>query len=136
MGSATDYFENIVLDSILGDNCGANVPSSVWVGLLTSSPSDASGGVEVSTSGTGYARVLVLNDTDHWPDAVSSTKQNAAPIQFATATAAWGAVSYVGIYDSDTGGNLLLWGELSFPVSPVVGNAPYFAPGSPNITCD
>jgi hypothetical protein len=136
MGSATNYFENIVLNSILGGNKGSTSPSTVYVALFTSAPDDGGGGTEVSRIGTGYGRVSVVNNTTNWPAANLAVKSNGTTVQFPTAVAAWGTVTHFAIYDASTSGNMLLWGELVSPISPLTGNAPYFAAGSLNITCD
>lgn len=136
MGSATDYFESYALDAILGSNKGANIPATVYVGLLTAAPSDAGGGTEVSSTGTAYSRVASTNNTTNWPAATGGVKTNGVVIQFPTATAAWGDITHVALYDSATSGNMLLWGEISSPISPISGNAPFFSAGSFAITCD
>lgn len=136
MGSATSYFENLALDAILGTNKGASIPATVYVALFTTAPDDGGGGTEVSSTSTGYARVAVTNNTTNWPAAAGGIKTNGATIQFPTATAAWGDVTHVAIYDSSTAGNMLLWGEVNTVVSPIATNAPYFAAGSFAVTCD
>ena len=136
MGSATSYFENVILDAMLGDNAGANMPATVYVALFTSTPDDGGGGTEVSTSGTGYARVAVTNNSTNWPAATGGIKSNGTTITFPTATDSWGQVSYVAVYDAATAGNMLLWGETSATLSPVTGNTPYFSPGGCAFTCD
>lgn len=136
MGSATNYFENVILDSILGSNRGSGSPSTVYIALFTSAPDDGGGGTEVISTSTGYARVAVTNNTTNWPAAYAAVKSNGAKIQFPTATAAWGDITHFAIYSAATSGNMLLWGELTSPISPLTGNAPFFAAGSINVTCD
>lgn len=138
MGSATNTAENYILDSILGSNyaAAAGMPATVYVGLFTAIPNDGGGGTEVSTVGTAYARVAVTNNTANWPAASGGIKSNGATIQFPTATATWGTCQWVGIFETAGGTDLLLWGELSTPVTPGVGDAPYFSAATLAITCD
>lgn len=136
MGSATSYFENLVLNSILGDDAGAGMPATVYVALFTSIPDDGGGGTEVSTTGTGYARVAVTNNSTNWPDATGGIKYNGTTIQFPTAIDSWGTISWVAIYDAATAGNMLLWGETSTDMTPIAGNAPYFSAGGFAVTAD
>jgi len=136
MGSATNYFENVVLDSILGANKSSLSPATVYISLFTAAPSDGGSGTEVVSTGTGYARVAVTNNGTNWPSAVSAVKSNGAKIQFPTATASWGTVTHFAIHDASTSGNMLLYGELLSPISPIAGNAPYFEVSSLNITAD
>lgn len=134
--SATSYFENLVLDAILGSDKGADIPSTVYVGLFTSAPDDGGNGDEVLSPGTGYARVAVANTTDNWPDAASGTKVCAIKVQFPLVVASWGDLSHFGVFDAATDGNLLVYGEIATPVTPDVGNAPFFAPFTLAVTCD
>lgn len=134
--SATNYFENMVLDAVLGTARGSSVPATVYVGLFTSAPDDNGTGDEVVSSGTGYARVSVANDTDHWPNANLGNKVNGSKIQFPLAVSSWGVISHFGIFDAATSGNLLVSGQVASPISPAVGNAPFFAPFSLVVTCD
>lgn len=134
--SATSYFENLVLDAILGSSRGADIPATVYVGLYTSNPDEGGTGDEVLTAGTGYARVSVANTDDNWPDASSGVKVNATKIQFPLVVSSWGDISHFGIFDAATAGNLLVYGEITSPVSPEVGNAPFFSPFTLAVTCD
>ncbi|MGW8178496.1 MAG: phage tail fiber protein [bacterium] len=136
MGSATSYFENLCLDAILGDNKGASMPATVYVALFTTTPDDGGGGTEVSTTGTGYARVAVTNNSTNWPAAAGGIKSNGTTVTFPTATDSWGNIQWVAIYDAATAGNMLLWGETSSTITPVTGNTPFFSAGGFAITCD
>jgi len=88
-------------------------PAQVYVGLYTSAPSDAGGGTEVS--GGSYARQAVDFDA-----ASGGATNPDADVEFPAATASWGTVTHVGIFDAITSGNLLMWGALS--ASKAVGN--------------
>lgn len=134
--SATSYFENLILDAILGDDRGANIPATVYVGLFTSEPDDGGGGDEVPSSGTGYARVSVTNNSTNWPTATDGQKSNGTEVQFPIAVSSWGDITHFGVFDDAEDGNLLVYGEVSNPTTPDVGNAPFFGVASLFITCD
>ena len=134
MGSAANTYENYILDSILGDNAGALMPATVYVGLYTVEPSDGGGGTEVI--GNGYGRVAVTNNSTNWPAASAGEKRNGAKVEFGQATGDWGDIDWFGIFDAETGGNLMLWGNLQDTVSPVAGNSPFFEIGGIVITLD
>lgn len=134
--SATNYFENLVLDAILGTSKGTAIPATVYVGLFTTAPDDGGAGTEVSVTGTGYARVAVTNDDDNWPAAENGTKVNGTKIQFPLAVTTWGDITHFGIFDAATDGNLLVYGEVATPTTPDVGNAPFFAAFSLAVLCD
>jgi len=141
MAALSDYLENKLIDFTLRGQAFAQ-PTSVYFGLLTSAPSDAGGGTEVSLTGTAYARVQVnctlanFAGTQSAGSTAASTgtsgqTSNNGPVTFGVPTANWGTITHIGIYDSVTGGNLLVWGALA--QSKTVNNgdaAPSFAAGS------
>jgi hypothetical protein len=104
-GSMTDYLENKVLDHTLGTTTYTK-PTAVYVALFTANPSDAGGGTEVA--GGAYAR-----QTATFTASASGSTSNSADITFPVATASWGTVTAVAIYDASTAGNMLWWGTLS-----------------------
>lgn len=134
--SATSYFENVVLDAILGDDRGANTPDIVYVGLFTSAPDDGGDGDEVPVPGTGYTRVGVTNNSTNWPMATAGQKSNGTKIQFPLAVSSWGDITHFGVFDDATDGNLLVYGEVATPTTPDVGNAPFFAVAALILSCD
>lgn len=105
MSALSDYAENELLDHLLGTGSWT-MPSQVYVALYTSAPSDAGGGTEVS--GGSYARQAVDFDA-----ASGGATNPDADVEFPTATASWGTVTHVGLFDASTSGNLLMWGALA-----------------------
>ena len=101
MAEFSNYLENAIINAVLR-NTAYTSPSTVYVSLYTSDPTDADTGTEVSTSGTGYARQAV---TFGAPSNGVST--NSADVTFPTATSSFGTVTHIGIHDASTGGNLL-----------------------------
>lgn len=84
---------------------------TVYLGLFVSNPgAGASGGTEVS--GGSYARRAVTMGPPSVVNSVS-TSTNTAAINFPTATATWGEVSYWAIFDASTGGNKLWFGPFT-----------------------
>ena len=82
MGSAGDSTENIILDSILGDQHSVLIANTVYVTLFTAAPNDSGGGTEVSNVGSGFARVALANTSTNWPNAVNGAKWNGVTVQF------------------------------------------------------
>ena len=109
--SFTDYLEDKILKHIFtGTNYTA--PTTIYVGLHTSASSDAAAGTEVS--GGAYARqTAAFAVTGTNPTEAATT----AAIEFPVATASWGTVTYAGVYDALTGGNLLAYAELTDPAN-------------------
>jgi len=133
MAGKSDYLENKVLDFLLG-GVSFTPPATVYIALFTVAPTDAGGGTEVS--GGGYARVAVTNNTTNFPAASNGTKSNGSTITFPTATADWGTVVAVGIFDAATGGNLLFWANLTTSKTIQNGDTAQFAAGSLTFTED
>jgi hypothetical protein len=75
-------------------------PTTVYVALYTTDPTDADTGTEVT--GGSYARTAV---TFAAPSGGVTT--NSADVTFPTCTLAWGTVTHIGIRDALTAGNLL-----------------------------
>ena len=91
------------------------LPSGYYVGLSRTAPNISGGNVtEPSTSGTGYSRVALTSANMGAPSNGSIT--NTAAISFPEATANWftssAPAAYYVIYDSKTGGNLLMYNNL------------------------
>lgn len=139
MAAMSDYLENKLIDQIFrGQAFGA--PATLYMGLLTASPSDAAGGTEVT--GGGYARVAITSSLANWAGtqaagstAASSgsngTTSNNAAVTFPAPTLAWGAITSFALYDALTGGNMLIWGGLAAPKTVSGGDAaPSFAIGA------
>lgn len=110
MSSFSDYLENKLLDHVFGAT-DWSAPVTLYAGLLTAAPTDAGGGTEVT--GGSYARAAVTNNTANFPNASAGAKTNGNAITFATATADWGTVVAVGIYDAATAGNLIAWATIT-----------------------
>jgi hypothetical protein len=139
MAAMTDYLENKIIDWLLRGQA-FTPPSTVYVGLFTTAPTDAGGGVEVS--GGSYARVAVACTLANWAGTQgagsttastgsSGTTSNNVAITFPAPTANWGTVTAFGLFDAATGGNLLIYGNLTTPKTINNGDAaPSFAPGA------
>lgn len=107
----SDYLENQLLNHVFGGATWPTLPASIYISLHTASVADAGGGAEVS--GGAYARQAVTRNTTNFPTTSTGTISNGALIQFPVATANWGTVTSVGVWDASTAGNLLYWGDLS-----------------------
>ena len=76
------------------------------MGLLTSAPTDTDSGTEV-TSGT--LTQVQIGDTGQGSFAGSGSTTNDAEFRWADATDSWGTITHVGLFDSASGGNLLVY---------------------------
>lgn len=104
MTAASDYMETQALKWALTTN-SVTRPTTWYVALFTSATTDAGGGTEVT--GGSYARQAVTFTV------TGDTAASAANVLFPTATADWGTITHVAIYDSLTTGNSLFHGAAS-----------------------
>jgi hypothetical protein len=127
MTAFSNFLENKILDHTLRGSTGAyTAPATIYVGLFTASPTDANSGTEVS--GGSYARQVMAFATA----ASNGSISNSATVTFPTATANWGTITHIGLYDALTSGNLLYWGAVV--QSKVVANGDTFSISTGNFT--
>lgn len=100
----TSYTDNKLIDHLLGANTFTK-PSAKYVALYVGDPT--AGGTEVSTTGSAYARLSSAFTI------ASNVATNTADLQWSAATASWGTINYVAIYDASTGGNMLVTSVLN-----------------------
>lgn len=107
--SFSDYLEDKVLDHVFGGTA-YTAPTTLYVGLFTSTASDSAAGTEVS--GNGYARqtaAFTVSGTS------PTTAASSANIEFPEATGSWGTITYAGIFDASSSGNMLAYAQLTDP---------------------
>jgi hypothetical protein len=104
--SLTNAFETHTLQYLLTTD-SVTRPTSWYIGLFTSDPTDTgSAGTEVST-GTGYARTAVTFTV------TGDTASNSAAVEFPAASGGnWGTISHIGVMDAATGGNMIVHSAL------------------------
>lgn len=101
MSAASDYLETQLGTHLLRTSSWVK-PTEIWVVLFTTLPNDdGTGFVEVSTSGTGYARIQNGPGDAFWtaPTAGNGEFSNVSVIQYATPTGTWGSVVGFGLFD-------------------------------------
>ena len=102
--SFSNDFETRVLQYIF--TTGSVTRPTAWhVALYTAAPNDSGGGTEVS--GGAYARQSVTFTVS------GNTATNSGAVEYPTATASYGTVSHVGVFDAASGGNLIAYAALS-----------------------
>ncbi|MGB5925320.1 MAG: hypothetical protein WBH01_04420 [Dehalococcoidia bacterium] len=128
MAEFTDFMENKIIDHMLRAQA-YTPPSTVYVALFTSAPSDAGGGTEVS--GGAYARQAVTLDA-----AAGGASSNSADITFPQATADWGTITHLALMDALTGGNMLMHSPLDASKTVNNGDTFKFNAGDLDVTVD
>lgn len=104
MSAFSNYLETKILQHVL-TNTAYTSPTTVYLGLHTADPTDAGTGTEVS--GGSYARQSCAFTVS------GDTGSNTSAVEFPTATASWGTVGWIAVWDNVTGGNLLFHGALT-----------------------
>ena len=125
--SFSNYLETELLDHVFAGNA-YTAPSTIYVGLFTSNPAEDGSGTEVS--GGSYARESASFTVS------GNTATTSAAIEFTTATANWGTISHIGIYDASSSGNLLAYAALSSSKTIESGDVFRIPAGDIDITLD
>ena len=126
-GSFSDYLEDKVLKHVF-TNTSYTPATTLYVGLFTAAPSDTGGGTEVS--GGDYARTAVTFSVS----GTTTLCTNSAAVEFPTASASWGTVVAVAVFDASTSGNMLAWADLTTSKTIDSGDVFRIATGDLDIT--
>lgn len=107
----TTYFLNCVAGNVFGSKTTPALPSAYYLGLSATAPNVDGSGVKEPSATSGYTRVEI--DGLSAPDngVISNTKA----IVFGESTSSWGVATHYVVYDSKSGGNLLMYGALEAP---------------------
>lgn len=127
--SFSNYLETKVLDHVFGGTA-YTAPSTLYLALFTANPNEDGSGTEVSTSGTAYARQSVAFTIS------GNTASNTAAVEYPAATANYGTVSHVGIYDASSAGNLIAYAALTSSKTIETGDVFRVPTGDLDITLD
>jgi hypothetical protein len=127
MAGFSDYLETKVLDHVFGGT-SYTAPGTIFVALYTAAPSDSGGGTEVTTTGTAYARQSMAFTTS------GGTTSNTSAVEYATATADYGTVVALGLFDASASGNLLAYGTLTTSKSVSTGDVFRFNASAVDLT--
>jgi len=128
MAGFSDYLEDKVLEHVFGGNA-YSAPSTLYVALYTVAPTDTGGGTEVS--GGAYVRkasAFTVSGTN------PTQASNSAAIEYPTATANYGTVVAVGIFDASSSGNLLAYANLTASKVVSTGDVFRFNSGDLDVT--
>lgn len=125
--SFSNTFETTVLKWTLTTDAVTR-PTTWYIGLFTSDPTDAGTGAEVS--GNGYTRKAVTFSV------TGDTATNTASIEFDAATASWGTVTHVAVFDASTSGNMIVHSALTTSKAVSTGDILRVPTGDLDITLD
>ena len=103
--SFSNYLETEILDHVFA-GAAYTAPTTKYLALFTA-VADGEAGSVTEVTGGGYARQTVAFTTS------GNTTSNNAAVEFPTATANYGTVTHVGVYDASSSGNLMAYAALS-----------------------
>ena len=126
MAEMSNYLETALINVTLRATA-YTAPTTVYVALYTTDPTDADTGTECS--GTSYVRQAV---TFGAPSNGVST--NSAAVEFPQAGGAWGTITHIGLRDASTAGNLLYHTALDASKTIATGDVFRIATGSLSVT--
>jgi hypothetical protein len=110
----TTYQQQRILNRLFGA-VAYTEPATLYLGVSSTTINENGTGATEPTGGA-YSRISVSNNTSTWGNlSVGVGRQNLVPFEWASATAPWGTITYVGVYDALTGGNMLYYSELVVP---------------------
>jgi hypothetical protein len=111
---------NAILGYLLGNTTPAGagaVPATYYVAAYTVAPTGAgTGGGGTEVTGGAYARVSVTNNTTNFPAPAAQAAASGTAITFPAASATWGTIVAIGLFDAASGGNFKFGYTLPTPV--------------------
>ena len=112
--STSDYWHDLQMKELL-QGIAITPLTDLYVALFTVAPNlDGTGGTEVPTSGTNYARQQISVATSSWN--ISGLEfSNSNDVTFGVPSANWGTVNATALFDSASGGNLIQVATLQNP---------------------
>ena len=130
-GGLSDYLSNKLID-LLWRGQAYTWPNNQFCRLMTSAPTNAGGGTEVS--GGSYAAQAIASSLTAWAgtqgdgttspsNGTSGKTSNNDPVIFPSPSAGWGTVSHFRLDDASSGGNMLFWAAMDAPRT-VAGGGP------------
>ena len=126
MAALSNYLENALINATLR-NTSYTSPSTIYVGLFLTDPTDAGSGTEVS--GGSYARKAMTFGAPS-----NGASVNSAAVEFDQATGDWGTIPFFAIFDASTSGNMLYHGALTASKTIETGDVFKFATSSVSVT--
>jgi len=133
-GSLALYAENKILEHVVGKT-SFTMPATVYVALFTVAPTgeDGTGGTEASAG--NYVRKSTAGSD--WGAAANGAITNAEDITFVeAATTNWGTMNGFALFDAESGGNMIAWGDITVPKAINIGDAARFEAGDLDISID
>ena len=121
----TTYFLNLVAGNVMGTQTDPAIPGKYYLALSQEAPSLDGTGVVEPDSAAGYARIEMTNLSAP----VDGVITNNSELAFNESTGDWGVLTHYGIFDAETGGNLLMYEALTQSRTVETGTVMVVRPG-------
>ena len=125
----TNTGSTAILNGLIGKSSSGPL-SSCYLALSSTTPNQDGTNFTEPSSTVGYARAVVglssQSATQVMNPPVNGTTQNKEIIFFPEASASWGTLTHFGLYSAANGGNLILYGALSSPITVAANYVPLF----------
>jgi hypothetical protein len=139
MGAFSNYLENQIANWLTATTMPA-APTTLYVALFSTDPTDAGGGTELTTAITGAAtRVGVAGGS--WTKITAATTVDASikntneiTITNSSLSSTTLNASHFGVFSNSTGGDLLFHGQLASTIPIALNDAVKFAPNAITLT--
>ncbi len=132
-----DTYANNFLNFMFAKTATLTAPSAIYIGLCENDPV-ADDGVFEELSGNGYARVLIAQKGETYPNVIGSASDRAITNQYQInwnkATLDWPSedpdakIQGFGLFSALTGGTPFYYGKLEEPIRCVAGAVALFDP--------
>lgn len=130
-------YANSILNYLFSKTATLTAPAEVYIGLSKNDP-EADGGTFNELSGGGYARVLISQKGETYPNVIGAASNRAIVNQYQVnwtkATLDWPEAHGFGLFSALTGGSPFFYGALEEPVTCVAGAVALFDPQTLKIT--
>ena len=111
----TTYLKNKTLDNLFRGESYTS-PSIIYVALSKSAPTDA-GSNCTEPDASSYKRLATSSNSVNWNASNNGTISNASTLRFAEAEESWttqaAPITHWAMFDQETGGNMLFYGQLT-----------------------
>lgn len=112
--------------------------SNCYIALSTTEPSPDGTNFTEPSSVNGYARSIIglwqQSSTQVMGNPVNGSITNADIIFFPEATASWGTITHFGLFNQATGGQMMVYGALTTPITVGANYVPLFRVGNFTLT--
>lgn len=103
------YFLNCVMGNVFRTKLTPNLPTTVYLGLSSTTPNIDGTGVTEPSAAAGYERIALSSLSEPNNGVIS----NESDVSFPESSASWGTVTHFVVYDAKAEGNLLMFEALN-----------------------